>query len=263
MARYRITLGPVPLHHQVYLDLAGALAAGEWRPGDRLPPERELARRYGCSLITVRRALGDLARDGLLSRRQGQGTFVLQPRIDRDLGEARSFSEEMLLRGLAPETRLTSARPESASHAIARALGLEVGAPTLHLERLRMADGEPLLLEQVWLSAERFPGLLALDLERGSLYDLLASRYDARIAWTRESLDAMALPSREAGLLRLRPRAPVLRIEGVAFDAADRPVEVGHTWVRGDRTRYFVVREVGRRPVASGTEGRSAGDGAG
>ncbi|MEZ4595870.1 MAG: GntR family transcriptional regulator [Chloroflexota bacterium] len=263
MARYRITLGPVPLHHQVYLDLAGALAAGEWRPGDRLPPERELARRYGCSLITVRRALGDLARDGLLSRRQGQGTFVLQPRIDRDLGEARSFSEEMLLRGLAPETRLTSARPESANHAIARALGLEVGAPTLHLERLRMADGEPLLLEQVWLSAERFPGLLALDLERGSLYDLLASRYDARIAWTRESLDAMALPSREAGLLRLRPRAPVLRIEGVAFDAADRPVEVGHTWVRGDRTRYFVVREVGRRPVASGTEGLSAGDGAG
>src|SRR5690348_10036467 len=103
MARYRIALGPVPLHHQVYLDLTAALDAVEWHPGDQLPPERELARRYGCSLITVRRALTDLTRDGRLKRRQGQGTFVLAPRIDRDLGEARSFSEEMLMRGLAPE----------------------------------------------------------------------------------------------------------------------------------------------------------------
>ena len=60
MARFRLVVGPVPLHHQVYLDLAAALDAGEWQPDDRLPPERELAERYGCSLITVRRALSEL-----------------------------------------------------------------------------------------------------------------------------------------------------------------------------------------------------------
>ncbi len=76
MARFRLLPGPIPLHHQVYLDLRAALDAGEWRPGDRLPPERELAERYGCSLITVRRALGDLAREQRLERTRGRGTFV-------------------------------------------------------------------------------------------------------------------------------------------------------------------------------------------
>ena len=85
MARFRFELGPVPLHHQVYLDLRSALDTGEWRPGDLLPPERQLAGRYGCSLITVRRALGELAREGRLERTRGRGTTVLPPRIERAL----------------------------------------------------------------------------------------------------------------------------------------------------------------------------------
>jgi len=83
MARFRLEPGPIPLHHQVYLDLRSALDAGEWRPGDRLPTERELADRYGCSLITVRRALGDLAREERLQRTRGRGTIVIQPPIIR------------------------------------------------------------------------------------------------------------------------------------------------------------------------------------
>lgn len=161
MARFRLELGPVPLHHQVYLDLRSALDAGEWKPEDRLPTERELARRYGCSLITVRRALGELVREQRLERTRGRGTFVLHRRIDRDLAGQLSFTEEMQTRGHDPETRLVAARPESAGEAVATALGLELGSPTVYLERLRHADGEPLLLEQVHLSAERIPGLLA------------------------------------------------------------------------------------------------------
>ncbi|HJW22420.1 MAG TPA: GntR family transcriptional regulator, partial [Candidatus Limnocylindrales bacterium] len=68
MARYQLELGPVPLHHQVYLDLRSAIDAGEWRPGERLPTERELAATYGCSLITIRRALDELSRERRLSR---------------------------------------------------------------------------------------------------------------------------------------------------------------------------------------------------
>ena len=88
MARFRVSLGPVPMHHQVYLDLRGSLDDRTWQPGDRLPPERELAQRYGVSLITVRRALSELAQQGRIERTRGRGTFVLRPRLERDIAAA-------------------------------------------------------------------------------------------------------------------------------------------------------------------------------
>ena len=246
MARFRFELGPVPLHHQVYLDLRSALDTGEWRPGDLLPPERQLAGRYGCSLITVRRALGELVREGRIERTRGRGTHVLRPRIERDFAEALSFTAEMQRRGLDPETRLIVARPESAGERVAEALGLGPGSPTLYLERLRLAGGEPILLEQVHLPAERFPGLLASDLEHESLYDLLQRRYETRIVRAREALEPVLLRAREAALLDQPRRTPALLIEGLASTADDRPVEFSRTYVRGDRTRYFIERIVVR-----------------
>jgi GntR family transcriptional regulator len=246
MARFRLELGPVPLHHQVYLDLRAAIDTGEWRPGDLLPPERQLAGRYGCSLITVRRALSELAREGRLERTRGRGTTVLRPRIERDFGGTMSFTEEMQDRGLDPETRLIASRPESAGEVVAAALQIEPGAPTLYLERLRAADGEPLLLEQVHLPAEQFPGLLASDLEHGSLYDLLTARYGTRIVRAREALEPVLLHAREARLLAQRPRTPALQIEGIAYSAEGVPVEFARSYVRGDRTRYYIERVVVR-----------------
>ena len=106
MARFRLELGPVPLHHQVYLDLASSLDMGRWQAGEQLPTERDLAQHYGCSLITIRRALDELVREGRIERTRGRGTFVLHPRLDRDIASRASFSEEMRQRGLDPETRI-------------------------------------------------------------------------------------------------------------------------------------------------------------
>jgi GntR family transcriptional regulator len=141
---------------------------------------------------------------------------------------------------------LIAARPEAAGEAVATALGLDLGAPTLYLERLRMADGEPLLLEQVHLPAERFPGLLASDLEHGSLYGLLTERYGVRVAKAREFMEPVVLRAREARLLGRKPGTPALLIEGIASTAEGVPVELGRTYVRGDRTRYYVERVVVR-----------------
>jgi GntR family transcriptional regulator len=244
MARFRFELGPVPLHHQVYLDLRTALDDGVWRPGDRLPTERGLAGDYGCSLITIRRALSELVHDGRIERTRGRGTTVLHPRIERDFAESLSFTAEMERRGMVPETRLIEARPESAGEAVGTALGLDPGSPTVYLERLRLADAEPLLLEQVHLSAEHFPGLLANDLEHGSLYALLQRSFGTRVARTREALQPVLLRAREARLLDQPRRAPALLIEGIAATADDRPVEFSRTFVRGDRTRYYLERAV-------------------
>lgn len=265
MARFRLELGPVPLHHQVYLDLIGALDDGEWRPGDRLPTERQLASRYGCSLITVRRALTELAREGRIERTRGRGTFVLHPRLEIDFGGTHSFTEDMQRRGLDPETRLVAARPEVAGEGVAAALGLEPGSPTLYLERLRLADGEPLVLEQVHLPAERFPGLLASDLEHDSLYGILTRRYGTRIVRAREAIEPVLLRAREARLLDQPPGRPALLVEGIAFDPDDTPIELARSYVRGDRTRYYVERVVvraglsdpDRTPVLSATAGEA------
>jgi GntR family transcriptional regulator len=246
MARFRLELGPVPLHHQVYLDLVSALDTNEWRPGDRLPAERDLAQRYGCSLITVRRALMELAREQRIERTRGRGTFVLHPRLDLNFGGNRSFTDEMQTRGLDPATRLIAARPESAGESVAAALDLELGSPTLYVERLRLAGGEPLMLEQVHLPAERFPGLLASDLEHTSLYDLLVERYATRIVRAREAVEPVLLKTREALLLDQAPGRPALLVEGIAYAADGRPIEFARSYVRGDRTRYYVERVVVR-----------------
>ncbi len=269
MARYRLELGPIPLHHQVYLDLKSALDGGEWRPGDRLPAERELAQRYGCSVITVRHALGELAREQRIERTRGRGTHVLAPRIERDIAGVMSFAEEMERRGLDPETQIVTSRIEPAGEAVAAALGLAIHAPVIYLERLRLASSQPMILEQARLPAERFPQLLAHDLERHSLYDILAQRYATRIVRAREAVEPIMLPAREARLLSLPARALALLVSGVALSEDGSPVEVARSYVRGDRTRYYLERDVIRDSwmhqsepplvAAAGLGGRGAG----
>ncbi len=245
MARFQLERGPIPLHHQVFSHLKASLDASEWRPGDRMPTERELAERYGCSLITVRHALGELVREGRIERTRGRGTFVLQPRIDRDIAGTMSFAEEMRRRGLDPATRVVTARIEPAGEAVASPLGHRRRTPrSSYLERVRLGGGEPLILEQARLPAERFPGLLAFDFEHRSLYDILSERYGTRIVRARETVEPVMLRSREASLLELPTRALALQIDGVAHAADGTAVEAARSFVRGDRTRYYLERDV-------------------
>ena len=258
MTRFRLESGPVPLHHQVYLDLCAALDEGAWRPGDRLPPERELVARYGCSLITVRRALSELAREGRLERTRGRGTFVRRPPIIRDIAARAGFADEMRSRGLEPYATVVTSRPESATAAIAAALEIAAGAPVHYLERVRGADGVPYLLEQAHLSALRFPGLLDEDFSIASLYEVLERRYGVAIARTRETISAVVPGAREAGLLGLRSSSPAICLEGTASAPDRSSVEHSRTIVSPEHARYFIetsgararnVEPVDRRPA--------------
>jgi GntR family transcriptional regulator len=254
MARFQLERGPIPLHHQVFADLKSALEAQEWAPGERMPTERDLAARYGCSLITIRHALGELVREGRIERTRGRGTFVLQPRIDRDIGGKMSFAEEMRRRGLDPATRVVTAQIEPAGEAVAERLGISRDDPVVYLERVRLGGGEPLLLEQARLPAERFPGLLAFDFERRSLYDILADRYDTPILRARESVEPVQLGRRDAQLLSVPARSLALQIDGIAYASNGDAVETARSFVRGDRTRYYLERDVVRAHWLSDTE---------
>ncbi|MGI5489513.1 GntR family transcriptional regulator [Microtetraspora malaysiensis] len=254
MARYRLEPGSTPLHHQVYLDLSTALDEGEWRPGDRLPPERELARRYGCSLIPVRRALDELTREGRLERTRGRGTFVLHPRLEVEIGHSGSFADLMRMHGMDPDTRLITSRIEPAGEVVAAALALPPGTHTIYLERLRIADGEPLFLEQVYLPADRFTGLLDHDLERNSLYDLLAEQYGAVVVRAREAIEPVLLRAHEAHLLDQPSGRPALLVEGTAFGPENEPIEFTRSYIRGDRARLSFEGSILRPPRPSAGE---------
>jgi GntR family transcriptional regulator len=254
MAQFRLELGPIPLHHQVYLDLRRALDLGEFKVGERLPTERELASRYGCSLITIRHALGELTREERIERTRGRGTFVLPRRIEHDFAGEASFEEEMRRRGLEATTSMVARHSEPAGEAVARELEIEPGSTVFLVERLRLADGEPLLLEQARLPTSRFPGLLEVDLERNSLYELLAQRYGMQVARTTETIAPVQLPAREARLLAARPRTLALLILGTASTRNGVPVEYTRSYIRTDRTRYRLERNVLRRGWARALE---------
>src|SRR5262249_15699680 len=163
--------------------------------------ERELAERFECSVITVRRALSELERERRLHRMRGRGTFVTEPPHERDLTALPSFPEEMRRPGLDPHTRLITAQAQGAN-ASGAAGRLEVrgGDRIVFLERVRRVGEQPLLLEQVHLPGARFPDLLRSDMQHGSLYEALADRYGIRLVRARETIEPVLPTAREARL---------------------------------------------------------------
>ncbi len=238
---YSLERGPVPLYHQVYLHLVDALGDGVWRRGDQLPTEREFATSFGCSLITVRRALDELVREGRLERTRGRGTFVTEPLIARNLVGPVGFADELRSLGFQPYSVVVTARQEEATPVVANALAISPRAPVYFLERVRGADGQPLVLEQVRLPAALVPGLIDRDLGgEASLWDILRDDYHCPVERYREMLSAVVPSAREAELLALRSRRPAVQFEGVAFTADDVPIEHSRTVVSPERARYYV-----------------------
>jgi GntR family transcriptional regulator len=240
-AGYSLERGPVPLYHQVYLHLVDALAHGMWRRGDQIPTERELATSFCCSLITVRRALDELAREGRLERTRGRGTFVTEPPIARNILGPVGFADELRSLGYEPYSVVVTARREEATPVVANALALPARAPVYYLERVRGADAQPLVLEQVHLPTALLPDLLDHDFNReASLWDVLRDAYHCPVERYRELLSAIVPSAREADLLGLRTRRPAVQFEGIAFTVDDVPIEHSRTVVSPERARYYV-----------------------
>jgi GntR family transcriptional regulator len=242
----RLDRGSGPAHAQIEERVAEAVESGELQPGDRLPPERELAGGLGVSRATLRQALASLERRGILTRARGRrgGTFVAQPKIERDMVELAGLTEQLRRQGREAGARLLSARSGPAGRRTAEALGLHPGADVFEIRRLRLSDGEPLALERSLFPADRFPGLLEAPLD-GSLYELLADRYGERPVRSVEGLEPVLADPDEGEALHVPAGSPLLLVERTAFDAEGVPVEYARDLFRGDRTR--VVLESGTR----------------
>jgi GntR family transcriptional regulator len=204
-------------------EIEAAIASGELAPGDRLPPERALAAAYGVSRMTVRQALQALESRGLLRRAIGRngGSFVASPKLERDLGTFSGLSEQLARQGVVAGARVLSA-------------GELDGA--IQIVRVRLADGEPFALERSSFPADRFRGLLELELT-GSLYDLLAEQFDAAPVRAVERIEPVLADEEDAAALGLRAGVPLMLVDRIAYDADGLVVETARDVFRGDRTR--------------------------
>ena len=229
-----------PLYRRIEADLRVRIWSGELAPGARVETEVELMHRYGVSRATVRQALGGLIAAGALEVRRGRGTFVASARFEHTIGGFYSFSREIERHGLTPGTRVLELRTEAAAADIAQALAIPPGTELVALRRLRLAGPDPLVVETSHLPAARFPGLETVDFNRVRLYDTLLTRYRCRPTRARESFEPILLTADEAALLDQHTGRPALRVERIAFDQDDVPIEFCRSTVRGDRYRYSV-----------------------
>jgi GntR family transcriptional regulator len=216
-----------PVHLCIRDDLRLRISAGEWGAGERLPSETELAAWYGVARMTVRQAVGALAAEGVLVRRQGLGTFAAVPAPAARSGYLQSFTEELRGQGRDVRTSLIRAATEQPPAIAREALQLGDSAVAILVRRLRVVDGLPAVLQNSWLPYSRFAGLEADPLLDGSLYAQLEGRFGVRIIRARQQADATAADAEDAALLGLRPSDPVLRIARTAYDSSSLAVEFG------------------------------------
>jgi GntR family transcriptional regulator len=212
--------------------------------GDSIPPERRLAVELGVSRPTLRAAIDDLAREGLLERRHGSGTYVTTPKIALPLTMT-SFSEDMARRGMHATSRVLGFESISAGAKLGTRLQVSPMDRVYAIRRLRLADGETMAIEVLHVPEQRVPGLRAHDLE-GSFYGLLRERFGIVVASAVQTIEPTVTSEDEASVLGVPVHSPAFLFERVTESEEGDVVEYVRSVYRGDR--YKLVAEL-RRPL--------------
>jgi GntR family transcriptional regulator len=230
------------LYQQIKALILQSLQAGEWKPGEPIPSEIELAARYRVSQGTVRKAIDELAAENLVVRRQGKGTFVathaeqhVQYRFLKLVPDSGDLNHE----GPAERT-IVDCRRQRASAEVARALALRTGDPVLQVRRVLAYGGVPTILEDLWLPGTPFKGLTAERLTQwhGPMYALFETEFGVRMVRAEEKLRAVLPDAQQAQLLRVDTGMPLLSVERVAHTYHDTPMELRRGLYRTDTHHY-------------------------
>ena len=231
-----------PLYQQIKALLLQSLQGAEWKPGESIPSEMDLAARFRVSQGTVRKAIDELAAENLLVRRQGKGTFVathaerhVQYRFlklvpdngDRDAGAL-------------AERNILECRRARASGEVARVLGLRSGDAVMQVRRVLSFDGTPTILEDLWLPGAAFKGLTAEQMAgyQGPTYAMFELEFGVRMVRAEEKIRAVAADATQARLLAVDPGTPLLSVERVAYTYNDVPMELRRGLYRTDDRHY-------------------------
>ncbi len=223
--------------------LEAAIADGEWRAGERLPTEADLAARFEVNRHTVRQALADLAGRGLVRAQQGSGTFVEAPPLAYPIGRRTRFSDIVVAQAREPSGKLVTAAREPASRAIAEALGLEPGTEIVRVETIRAADGVPISWALSAFPADRFPDVAEIYAQTASFTAAFRAAGVEDYVRTFTRIGARVADTTDAERLEIAPGRPLIEIDCVNADLAGRPIQWARARFAGDRVRVLVGEE--------------------
>ena len=225
-----------PLYRQMMQRIRADIASGVYPVHSRIPSEAELGEAYQVSRVTVRKALAELTREGLLRRMQGKGTYVCAPRLKTNLRDITSFHEACLMMGCTPGTKVISARTIHAEECIREALALQ-DDEAVEVVRLRLADGVPVMIETNCFSM-KYDDLL-YDRLNGSLYHLLSKQGVVAASGVHE-ISLCYATAQQAKLLEVEVGTALLQLEQVIFDQHGAPLHTSHQVIRGDRFTFRI-----------------------
>jgi len=216
-----------PLYQQIKALITQSLQAGEWKPGELMPSEVELAGRFKVSQGTVRKAIDELAAENLVVRRQGKGTFVATHAEERaHFRFLRLMPDEGLPHH--PESRFVEVKRIRAPAEVARLLELKSGDAVVYIKRVQSFEGQPTILEELWLPGQLFKGLSAERLAeyKGPMYGLFESEFGTRMIRATEKIRAVAADASASEFLKVAEGTPLLCAERVSFTYGDKAVEL-------------------------------------
>jgi GntR family transcriptional regulator len=233
---------PVPLYHQIYLDLRQMIQRGVISPGDMLPSEMDICQAYSVGRQTVRQAIARLVDEDLVERFAGRGTFVREQADHIQFFLDRSFSQQMREMGRVPHSQLLSQRLGTVDREFVPALHVYQGQPCLILERLRLGDSEPICHQTSTVLSERCPGIEGQDFSNQSLYEILATRYTLSINRIDHVVRAIAADEYRADLLGVPAGTPLLFVGTTTYLEDDIVIEYSSSYYRADRYEYSTTQ---------------------
>ncbi len=231
----------IPYYVQVHDAIKEWVVHTDSLPGDRLPSEPELCRRFDVSRTVIRQALRGLEHEGLIIRRKGRGTFIAEPKIGESLfQELTGFHQDMSSKGHSLMSKVLKQAVIPASAKVASFLQLNPGTPVIQVDRVRYVDDEPIVVVTTYLPFSLCPEVVETDLTHQSLYMFLEETYGLVIARGRRVLEAVLATEYDAGLLGVSEAAPLISLESVSYLEDGTPIEYYHALHRGDRSMFEV-----------------------
>jgi len=229
----------VPYYHQLKETVKALIASGKLKPGDMLPSEFALSEELGISRLVVHRAFRELVTEGLLIRKRAKGTFVSPPsKRGYDVVGPLLSMTELSRNGMAPQNTILTQEVISAEGVVRSELGLAQGARVVHLYNLRLVNGLPLAVEDMYFPADRFPALADMKLDNTSVYAALEQRYNAHPQEACDVVSAGSATRDEARFLGINKGAPVMRVQRTSTDRQGLPVEFSRVAFHAERYQF-------------------------